>query len=269
MSKSPISEAGRVYRRETLDVYREGVERAIEVMVGSIEGPVTIDDLADAVCMSRHHFTRVFVKETGVSPARFLAALRMQEAKRLLLKTDSSVTDICFDVGYSSVGTFTRIFADFVGYAPVRFRQLSLAIRGLPMDDFIRFRSVWAGNEAASCTGVVRCDRPLAVVTVALFPTSIPRSLPAECTFSTDAGRFRFSCCPGLKSYVFAAGLVRGATIEDALLMSHDYTYVGVARSALAAQQPFELVLRKRQPTEPPVVVGFPLLIAESLVQRA
>src|SRR5262245_42206499 len=104
----------RVYREDTLSAYKRGVELAIATMRKSFGEPLTLDDLAHAAFMSRYHFVRTFAKITGVSPARFLAAIRMQEAKRLLLHSGRSITEISLDVGYNSLGTFTRIFSDLV-----------------------------------------------------------------------------------------------------------------------------------------------------------
>src|SRR5207237_652416 len=84
-------------------------------------------ELADSACMSAFHFSRVFSAVTGISPARFLAALRMAAAKRLLLASERRITEICMDVGYNSLGTFTTLFNEFVGIAPTRFRELGQA----------------------------------------------------------------------------------------------------------------------------------------------
>src|SRR5687768_12843565 len=97
---SPATE--RVYRDETLSAYERGVELSIQMMHKRLADSLTIDDLADAAFMSRCHFLRVFSKITGVSPGRFLAALRIQEAKRLLLHSNRRVTDVSLDVGYNS-----------------------------------------------------------------------------------------------------------------------------------------------------------------------
>ena len=81
--------------------------------------------LAEIACMSRYHFLRIFEQLTGASPHRFLMALRIEKAKQLLLQTKMDVNDVCKKVGYSSVGSFIRVFKELVGIAPGGFRGLA------------------------------------------------------------------------------------------------------------------------------------------------
>ncbi len=83
--------------------------------------------LADVACLSAFHFSRVFRAVTGIPPGQFLAVLRLELAKRLLLTSDLPVTDICSAVGYTSVGTFTSQFTELVGMTPIHLRRLPSA----------------------------------------------------------------------------------------------------------------------------------------------
>lgn len=92
--------------------------------------PLTLEELARSVSLSKFHFLRVFTRVTGVTPGRFLCAVRVQEAKRLLLSTSLTVADIAARVGYSGPGSFTRRFTELVGLSPTQFRRLSLGAAG-------------------------------------------------------------------------------------------------------------------------------------------
>src|SRR5439155_19448265 len=85
--------------------------------------PITLSALAAEVYVSPFHFSRIFARATGVTPGRFLTAVRLFEAKRLLLTTSLTVSDIVCSVGYSSVGTFTSRFARAVGMTPTQYRD--------------------------------------------------------------------------------------------------------------------------------------------------
>ena len=74
------------------------------MMRDNIGEELTVDDMARAAMFSKFHFTRVFQRVTGVSPGRFLSAMRLQRAKDLLLTTSMNVADISVHVGYNSVG---------------------------------------------------------------------------------------------------------------------------------------------------------------------
>src|SRR5947208_1146226 len=106
------------------EIVRRAVERAIDTMQKNLGERLTIDDMARSAMFSKFHFTRVFQRVTGVSPGRFLSAMRLEEAKRLLLSTQFTVADISHRVGYNSVGTFSSRFRNSVGVSPTTYRQL-------------------------------------------------------------------------------------------------------------------------------------------------
>jgi len=154
---------------------RQAVARAIIAMHENLGDHLTIDDLARSAMFSKFHFTRIFQRTTGLSPGRFLAALRLAEAKRLLVTTRFSVADIGHQVGYNSVGTFSARFSGSVGVAPTRYRQL----RGRP--DQIRERSGEPGSGGV-VRGQLNCPpgTDFGPVFVGLFPARILEGFPAR-----------------------------------------------------------------------------------------
>ena len=103
------------------------VLRAIQMIQERYSEPLTLSGLASEVFVSPFHFSRIFAKATGVTPGRFLTAVRLFEAKRLLLTTSHTVSDIVCGVGYSSVGTFTSRFSRAVGMTPTQYREPEVA----------------------------------------------------------------------------------------------------------------------------------------------
>jgi AraC-like DNA-binding protein len=84
--------------------------------------PLGVDDLAHAAGLSRAHFSREFRRTFGESPHSYLLTRRMERAAALLRTTDRSVTEICFDVGLQSVGSFTTSFTRTFGSSPTAYR---------------------------------------------------------------------------------------------------------------------------------------------------
>jgi transcriptional regulator GlxA family with amidase domain len=78
--------------------------------------------LARVSGVSEAHFARCFREAFGVPPHRYLLTRRIERAKALLRDTDLSVTDIAFDAGWTSLGTFGRTFCDVTGESPGEFR---------------------------------------------------------------------------------------------------------------------------------------------------
>ena len=85
--------------------------------------PLHIAALAAIALSSEAYFIRTFKATFGETPHRYLQRRRVERAMFLLRATDRSVTDICFDVGFSSLGTFSRTFHDIVGESPTAFRK--------------------------------------------------------------------------------------------------------------------------------------------------
>lgn len=84
--------------------------------------PLTVSDLARAAGLSRAHFSREFRRAFGESPHQYLLTRRLERAAALLRDTDRSVTEICFAVGLSSVGSFTTSFTRVHGATPLAYR---------------------------------------------------------------------------------------------------------------------------------------------------
>jgi AraC-like DNA-binding protein len=78
--------------------------------------------LARIALMSESHFTRSFRAAFGETPHRYLQRRRVERAMFLLRQTDTSVTEISLDVGFNSLGTFSRTFSDIVGRSPSDYR---------------------------------------------------------------------------------------------------------------------------------------------------
>jgi AraC-like DNA-binding protein len=101
------------------------VDQAVNCIWERYSDPLSVDDMAQSVMLSHFHFARVFKEQTGVSPGRFLAAVRIYQAKRMLLISSMSVAGVSSAVGYGSLGSFTSYFTDSVGISPSRFRRAS------------------------------------------------------------------------------------------------------------------------------------------------
>jgi AraC-like DNA-binding protein len=92
--------------------------RARDAMDRSYAEPLDIPTLAGIAHVSEAHFIRTFRSVFGETPHRYLQRRRVERAMFLLRSTDRSVTDICTAVGFSSLGTFSRVFRDVVGEPP-------------------------------------------------------------------------------------------------------------------------------------------------------
>ena len=86
--------------------------------------PLDVEALAAGIHMSAGHFSRSFKQAYGESPYSYLMTRRVERAMTLLRRGDMSVTDVCFAVGYGSLGTFSTRFTELVGMSPSEYREL-------------------------------------------------------------------------------------------------------------------------------------------------
>jgi AraC family transcriptional regulator len=104
------------------ELYRR-IHRAKEFIAASYEEPITIDEMARVACLSTNHFLRTFRQAFRQTPHQFLTAQRLERARKLLLHTDLSITEICLSVGFESPGSFSSLFRRKVGSSPEQFRR--------------------------------------------------------------------------------------------------------------------------------------------------
>ena len=106
------------------DVY-ERLCRAREFIDLCYDLPLNLDQMSSQACFSRYHFLRLFRQAFNKTPHQYLVERRIEKAKELLGARDLRVTDVCFEVGFQSLGSFSSLFHKSVGHAPVTYREKS------------------------------------------------------------------------------------------------------------------------------------------------
>jgi transcriptional regulator GlxA family with amidase domain len=103
--------------------------RARDAMDRDYAKPLDVRTLARVALVSEAHFIRTFRVTFGETPHRYLQRRRVERAMALLRETDRSVTEIAFDVGFTSLGTFSRTFHTIVGESPSSYRRRAARVR--------------------------------------------------------------------------------------------------------------------------------------------
>ena len=197
-------------RDSTVAARRRAVDRVVHAMQQCLSEPMTLREMARIALMSPFHFDRVFHATTGVSPRLFRAALRIEAAKRLLLETQMSVTSICFEVGYESLGSFISRFSKQVGASPRVLRRMAseAAARAIPeAANREVHRPEWppfADEGMVRGRIVADEDRP-GLVFVGLFAEDVPHVPPIRCGCRRGPGEFRLGPVPDGRWHLLAA----------------------------------------------------------------
>jgi transcriptional regulator GlxA family with amidase domain len=97
--------------------------RARDAMDRAYAAPLDVRTVAAVACLSEAQFIRSFHICFGETPHRYLQRRRVERAMFMLRETERSVTNVCYDVGFSSLGTFSRTFRTIVGETPSEYRR--------------------------------------------------------------------------------------------------------------------------------------------------
>jgi AraC-like DNA-binding protein len=109
-----------------LELYRR-LYRARDYIHASLSHPLTLEDMAAVACLSPYHFLRAFKGVFNQTPHQYLTQKRLERAQFLLMNTSQPVTDICFDVGFESLGSFSSLFRRHTGLSPRDYRNSAIS----------------------------------------------------------------------------------------------------------------------------------------------
>jgi AraC family transcriptional regulator len=256
------------YRVSTQILHLEAVERVIQTMQERIQETLSLEDMADIACLSPYYFCRVFHQIVGIPPGEFLATQRLNTAKRLLLTTSLNVTDICFEVGYVGIGSFTTRFTQQVGVAPRHLRHLvnNVGIPPLISPAECSANQLCAAASMRGVYGRIHIAEPFSgIIFTGLFPRRIPQGRPVRCTRITEPGAFDQvpDGCYFLLSAAFPISQdPRVYLLPDKTVKVGGYGPLLVQNGVVS--EPVEITLRPLSLTNPPILAALPFLSASA-----
>lgn len=112
-----------VYRQLVDDELFRRLSQTRDFLAANYHQVITLEDAAREGCLSPFHFQRMFKRAFGETPHEFLTRQRIEHAQNLL-RNGHSVTEVCYEVGYESLGSFSTKFARQVGVPPSEFRRV-------------------------------------------------------------------------------------------------------------------------------------------------
>jgi AraC family transcriptional regulator len=258
-------------RRDTREFHSRAVQRVISRIRERLDESISLREMASVAYMSRYHFNRTFRQVTGVPPRRFLSALRVQAATQMLLNTDNTVTNICLDVGYNSLGTFIRRFSGVLGISPMKLRGL----RRSSARDLLACVSSGIQRESPDLTPTVRgrIVTPSSFsgpIFVGLFPSPLPEGAPISCAIMVRSGDYLMPSVPPGNYYIFAVGMPWPDTVHD--YFRYDSALRGGGEAIQVGSTSVmceDISLREPLTTDPPILLNLPGLLVKSGPARA
>jgi AraC-like DNA-binding protein len=261
---------------ETEQSRHRAVKQAITMMRANYHHPLTLPQIADSVQLSPFHFNRIFHSITGVPPSLYLAALRIDQAKKLLLNTNLSVTTICFDIGYISLGTFTTRFTQLVGTTPTQLRHISREKKlSSFFQDWSHIKSMLDifkhYSKKSAIEGNISIHQPFdGLIFIGLFQDPIPQSDPICATVLTEPGYYCLPVVPEGKYYLFATALQRSENLLD---MFESEAYFCCTRQPVISMhgnvcKSMDLTLKPKSWTDVPILLALPWILISKLADH-
>ena len=235
--------------------------RATQYLRKRFRERVTIGDLSEHLAYSPSHLTRVFTSAVGTSPMDYLAAWRLHEAKHLLVTHRLGVAETCHEVGYTSVGTFSRRFLRDVGTPPGSLRRIA---------DRVAERTLPAVSLLVPAAGRIRIrldipDKmrrtlgPAPYQWVGTFPRPVPSGLPMSGTLRRHIDEVELPVVPGAP-WILATIFPDGADVHEQLAPTSPL----VARLRVPEEPvpgPITLPVRAALPWDPAVLVALAAMV--------
>lgn len=250
----------------------EAVERVIAAMRERVDNTLPLYTMAEIAHLSPYHFARTFRQITGIPPGEFYVNLRLQRAKELLLTTDLSASEVCFEVGYASLGTFTTRFTQLVGVSPGRMRrlaeELSAALEGVAS---AQRPPIPPEPEIAGVTFRLHGDGLAGSwIFAGLFPGAVPQRRPVAGVLLNAPGVYRLGTVPDGSYHLMAAALPCSEDPLDSLLPGSALRVGRGNGPPLLARRGgvagvVEVGMRPPRITDPPVLLALPALLPELL----
>jgi len=253
--------------RRNHDLHTRSIERVVHAMLERLDLPMSNEEMADIACFSPCHFNRLFHRVTGIPPIQFHYALRLSRAKDLLINTDRCITDICFDVGYNSLGTFISRFNELVGVSPTAFRRLARQTASMTLSDFALSLKRIAAAPRGRGRLVGRLDHADdfdGLLFTALFRRAIPEGRPAACALNAKAGTYALPLPPDGLWHVLAVAVPWSATGLQLLTLGELHRGRSGAIAAKNGRWSGDSAVTLAVPNllDPPILVAIPLLVA-------
>lgn len=253
---------------------KERIPEILVYMQKYVTQDITVEEAANHFGYSKFHFSREFKRLTGFSAADYLSSLKIEHAKQALLRSEHSVTNSGFDVGYSSIGTFSTTFTRKTGLSPREYKQQLEALY-CAAKKCEETPSAVVGHKDPLASETSRCfisvhypeGYQAGITFVGLFKTPIPNHRPVAGVALTKKNSHLFEHIPNGAYYLLACSIERTFNplryfVLDDCLRGRLQRRVHFPQDR---EQTFHVPLREALPEDPPIVVNVLKLLADSL----
>lgn len=253
---------------------KERIPEILAYMQETVTQDLTVEETANHFGYSKYHFSREFKRLTGFSAADYLSSLKIELAKQALLRNEHSVTNSGFDVGYSSIGTFSTTFTKKTGLSPREYKQQVEALYSVAKK-YEETTTVVVGHKDPPVSDASRCHISVhypegyqaGITFVGFFKSPLPNHRPVVGVALIKKSTHLFEHIPNGSYYLLACSIEK--TFNPLRYFVLDDCLRGRVQQQLHFpqdhDQAFHIQLREAIPEDPPIVVNVLKLLTDSI----
>lgn len=115
------------------------IKKVLNYIDKNIENKIEIDDLASLTKWSKHHFVRMFTAQMNISPYSYVLKVKIEYAKIMILKKNTKLESVAYDLGFQSYVNFARTFKKYTKYSPKEYRNINKTNLNFHLQDVSSF----------------------------------------------------------------------------------------------------------------------------------
>ena len=253
------------------------IEKIMKFIKDNIGENLTLKDIARHINYSKFHVSHYFKKHTGYSIKQYIEAVKIEKSIADLMEENNSVTEIAYDSGHKSPGTFSNVFKKHTGLSPKKYKsQSQIAYRFLKnwikKKNLLTYydKSETTDNKLAVSIEYPEDYRPKITCT-GLFKTPIPKELPVVGIATVNDRNFVIENIPNGEYFLLICEIMEDLSLTRSYVL--DYNFRGKLDDSLVFYGHTHLnqsiVMRRPIEDDPPITINLPVLIMKTFLQNS
>lgn len=252
------------------------IEKITKFIVEHIECDLSLRDIGKYMNYSEFHLSRNFKKQTGYSIRQYIEAVKVKKGIESLMFSDESVTDIAYNIGHKSLGTFSNIFKKHTGISPVNYRFNSkmaylFLVKWIEKKSILNYYSSFKHSEnKLSITLEYPKKYKSRINCVGLFPTSIPKEFPIVGVATTNRLEFTMENIPNGQYYLLACEIMEDLNLTKNYVLENNFRAKFPEMLVFSGKTHLFHKLEMRRPIEsdPPITMNLPVMLMNSFYKK-
>lgn len=253
------------------------IEKISRYIQENMDREITLKDIAEYINYSEFHLSRTFKKQTGYSIRQYIEAIKVAKGIEKLFDDKGSVTDIAYDVGHKSPGTFSNTFKKHTGIAPKRYLPESGQAYHFLMqwikkrEILMHYDNFFETNNSLQIEVRYPNNYEPKITCIGLFRTAIPKEEPIVGIATVERTKIRIENVPDGSFFLLACEILEDLTLSKNYVLDENFRVAIQEPIVFSGNSHYEYVLEMRRPIEsdPPITMNLPVMLMRSFKKQS